>query len=263
MRIIFTAIFLCAAYCINCPAVVGQHATKPTAKEIEFFESKVRPLLVQHCYECHSAKAKELKGGLRVDGRAFLLTGGDTGPAIEPGNQDSLFLDAIEYGDIYQMPPKTKLPQQKINIFKQWVKMGAPWPVEEPIAATTTKNFDIQQRVSSHWVWTGPKQQHIPKVKNKSWPQQKLDHFILGKLEGLDLQPNLPTDRATLIRRAYFDITGLPPTPAAVESFIAVPESTETAFAKIVDQLLASDHFGERWARHWMDLVRYGESYGH
>ncbi|MDE0817374.1 MAG: PSD1 and planctomycete cytochrome C domain-containing protein [Pirellulaceae bacterium] len=263
IRIIFATLFLCAAYCIQCPTVVGQNATKPTAKEIEFFESKVRPLLVQHCYECHSAKAKEPKGGLRVDGRAFLLAGGDTGPAIEPGNQKSLLLDAIGYGDLYQMPPKTKLPQQEIDIFKQWVKMGAPWPAEENTATTTDNDFDIQQRISSHWAWTGPKQQRLPRVKNKIWPQQQFDHFILEKLEDNDLQPNLQANRSTLIRRAYFDITGLPPTPAAVQSFIADPEPTKTAFAKIVDQLLASDHFGERWARHWMDLVRYGESYGH
>ena len=263
IRIIFATLFLCAAYCIQCPTVVGQNATKPTAKEIEFFESKVRPLLVQHCYECHSAKAKEPKGGLRVDGRAFLLAGGDTGPAIEPGNQKSLLLDAIGYGDLYQMPPKTKLPQQEIDIFKQWVKMGAPWPAEENTATTTDNDFDIQQRISSHWAWTGPKQQRLPRVKNTIWPQQQFDHFILEKLEDNDLQPNLQANRSTLIRRAYFDITGLPPTPAAVQSFIADPEPTKTAFAKIVDQLLASDHFGERWARHWMDLVRYGESYGH
>ena len=263
MRTTFVVVALYTAVCMNCSAVVGQNTARPTAKEIEFFESKVRPLLIQHCYECHSAKTKEPKGGLRVDGRAFLLAGGDTGPAIEPGNQDSLFLDAIGYGDVYQMPPKTKLPPQEINIFKQWVKMGAPWPAEEAITPTATNNFDIQQRISSHWAWTGPKQTRIPRVKNKIWPQQQLDHFILEKLEDNDLQPNLQTDRATLIRRAYFDITGLPPTPAAVQSFIADPEPTKHAFAKIVDQLLASEHFGERWARHWMDLVRYGESYGH
>ncbi|HIF79627.1 MAG TPA: hypothetical protein EYQ05_03485, partial [Gammaproteobacteria bacterium] len=176
MRATFAAVFLCAAYCSICPTVVGQNASKPTAKEIEFFESKVRPLLVKHCYECHSAKAKEPKGGLRVDGRAFLLAGGDTGPAIEPGNQDSLLLDAIGYGDIYQMPPKTKLPQPEINVFKQWVKMGAPWPSEETVATTTANNFDLQQRASSHWVWTGPQQPRVPRLKNKSWPQQKLDH---------------------------------------------------------------------------------------
>jgi hypothetical protein len=261
--ITFTVVFLYAAFCIHCPTVVGQSATKPTVEEIDFFESKVRPLLVQHCYECHSGKVKKPKGGLRVDGRSHLLAGGDTGPAIEPGNQDSLFLDAIGYGDLYQMPPKTKLTQQKINIFKQWVKMGAPWPQEKTDVPTTVADFDMAKRMDEHWIWQGPKQSQLPSVNQRNWPQQKLDRFILKKLEDHKLQPNLQTDRATLIRRAYFDITGLPPTPAAVQNFITDPESTETAFAKVVDQLLASDHFGERWARHWMDLVRYGESYGH
>jgi len=141
--ITFTVVFLYAAFCIHCPTVVGQSATKPTVEEIDFFESKVRPLLVQHCYECHSGKVKKPKGGLRVDGRSHLLAGGDTGPAIEPGNQDSLFLDAIGYGDLYQMPPKTKLTQQKINIFKQWVKMGAPWPQEKTDVPTTVADFDM------------------------------------------------------------------------------------------------------------------------
>jgi len=236
---------------------------KPTEAQLAFFETKVRPLLVKHCYECHSAKSKELKGGLRVDSRQRLLKGGDSGPAIEPFNEKSLFIDAIEYGDLYQMPPKYQLADSDVSTFIQWIKMGAPWPPEKTESPAVVVEFDLAKRMDEHWIWQGPKLPRPPRVNQKTWPQQELDRFILAKLEDHHLQPSQQADRVTLIRRAYFDVIGLPPTPTAVQDFINDPESTETAFEKVIDQLLASDHYGERWARHWMDLVRYSESYGH
>ena len=233
-----------------------------TDQQLEFFEQNVRPLLIKRCYSCHSAKAKSLKGGLRLDSRKHALQGGDTGPAIVPGDlKKGLLVDAINYGDLYQMPPKTKLPAQEVATLTKWVQQGAPWPIEKVTAGNDAKEFDLEGRKSSHWCWTPPQKYNRPSVKQGDWPQQSLDYFILAKLEAKNLTPNNTADRRTLIRRAYFDLIGLPPSVKQVEAFVA--DRTENAFEKVIAQLLESPHFGERWARHWMDLVRYAESHGH
>jgi hypothetical protein len=235
---------------------------KFTDQQLEFFEQQVRPLLVKRCYSCHSADAKSLKGGLRLDSRSLALKGGDTGPAVVPGDvKKGLLVDAINYGELYQMPPKTKLPPKEIATLTKWVKEGAPWPNEKIAAGDSTKTFDLNARKSAHWCWTPPKKHDRPNITQKTWPKQPLDYFVLAKLEGKKLAPNKPADRRTLIRRAYFDLIGLPPTPQEVEAF--VNDKSNNPFEKVVDQLLQSPHFGERWARHWMDLVRYAESHGH
>jgi len=235
--------------------------TKPQADE--FFEKQVRPLLVKRCYECHSADTKSPKGGLRLDSRAALLKGGDTGPGIVPGNaKESLLIDAVNYGDVYEMPPASKMPAAEIAVLEKWVNLGAPWPgggAKDTQAAK--EKFDLSQRKASHWAWRAVTEPKLPAVKKQDWPRDPLDYFILSKLEQKGLQPAPPASRNVLIRRAYFDLTGLPPTPAEVEAF-AKDESPE-AFANVVDRLLKSPHFGERWARHWLDLVRYAESRGH
>tara|TARA_Y100001934_G_scaffold38770_1_gene45416 strand:- start:5651 stop:9466 length:3816 start_codon:yes stop_codon:yes gene_type:complete len=231
--------------------------------QLEYFETEIRPLLVKHCYECHSSKAKEIKGGLRVDARSLILKGGDTGPAVEPGNEESLFLDAVNYGDIYQMPPKYRLGQADVDKFAKWIREGAAWPDEAITQVDVGEHFDLEDRKDKHWVWKGPVKHRVPTVHNQDWTRRSLDNFILKKLEANELVPNDGANRTTLLRRAYFDLIGLPPTPQQVDAFLNNPAETQTAFEQVIDELLESPHFGERWARHWMDVVRYGESYGH
>ena len=231
--------------------------------QLEYFETEIRPLLVKHCYECHSSKAKEIKGGLRVDARSLILKGGDTGPAVEPGNEESLFLDAVNYGDIYQMPPKYRLGKADVDKFAKWIREGAAWPEEAVTQVDVGERFDLKDRKDKHWVWKGPVKHRVPTVHNQDWTRRSLDNFILKKLESNELVPNDGASRTALLRRAYFDLIGLPPTPQQVDAFLNNPAETQTAFEQVIDELLDSPHFGERWARHWMDVVRYGESYGH
>jgi hypothetical protein len=232
------------------------------ATAIEFFEKEVRPVLVSRCYECHSAKSEKLEGGLRLDSRHAAIAGGDTGPAIVPSKpEESLLIDAINYGEVYEMPPKSKLPANEIAVLTMWVAMGAPWPQEEVAAADHLKVFDLGERRAVHWCWQPVRDQSPPSVQLQNWPQQSLDNFILAKLEEAGLKPAAPADRRTLIRRAYFDLIGLPPAPAEVDAFLL--DESPRAFEAVIDHLLDSPHFGERWARHWMDLMRYAETYGH
>jgi hypothetical protein len=234
--------------------------------QIEFFEKKVRPILVQHCYGCHSARAKKLKGELRLDGRAAALKGGENGPALVPGHPEkSRLIEAVRYKDVdLQMPPAGKLPDAVIADLAAWIKMGAPWPSDnnpkvnaEPIKS----DFDLQKRKRAHWSWKPIRSPRPPPVKDMSWPRTLADRFILARLEEKGLQPAPAADRRTLIRRLYFDLIGLPPAPNEVEAFRS--DKAPDAFEKVVDRLLASPRFGERWGRHWLDLVRYAESRGH
>lgn len=232
-------------------------------KQIEFFESKVRPLLVEYCFECHGPDSTPIEGGLSLQSRKAILAGGDTGPAIVPGHPDkSLFIDAINYGDVYEMPPDTKMSDEDIATLTDWVKQGAPWPKSTDVDVTTAEEFDIAKLKASHWCWK-PVRKNIapPNVKNSQWPRSPIDNFILRGIEKAGLSPAEPADKRTLIRRVYFDLIGLPPTPEQIQAFLK--DSSRDAFENVVDGLLASDHFGERWARHWMDLTRYAETGGH
>lgn len=233
-----------------------------TTEQVEFFEKEVRPLLSQHCYSCHSVNAEKLKAGLYVDSRAALLRGGDSGPAIVPGDADaSLLIEAVRY-ESYEMPPKGKLPAKDIATLEQWVAMGAPWPKEDPPSSNAVRpDFDLQKRKSEHWVWQPVQSPAIPEVANKQWPRNDADHFILSRLEAAKLQPAADTDRLSLMRRLYFDLIGLPPTPEQAAEFLG--DTSSQATDRLVDELLASPYFGERWGRHWLDLVRYAESRGH
>ncbi|MEE2989904.1 MAG: PSD1 and planctomycete cytochrome C domain-containing protein [Planctomycetota bacterium] len=223
----------------------------------------MRPLLAKRCYSCHSAKTEKLKGGLRLDSRSLLLKGGDTGPAAVPGKPgESLLVDAINYGEVYQMPPKSRLPEKEVAVLTRWVAEGLAWPPGDKTAGPDSHDdFDLARRKADHWCWQPIRRQRIPRVSNRDWPSQPLDFFILHRLEQEKLVPADPTDRQSLLRRASFDLTGLPPTPAEVTAFIS--DKSPSAFATVVDRLLDSPHFGERWARHWMDLARYAESHGH
>ena len=232
-------------------------------QELDFFETKVRPLLVEKCFDCHGPDSEPIEGGLSLGSRANILTGGDTGPAIVVGHAaQSLMIDAINYGEVYEMPPDTKMSDDEIAIITKWVNSGAAWPTEPGVATVDPKKaFDLEGRKSEHWCWQPVKNPKTPAVKNEQWPRDAIDNFILEKLENANLEPAKPADRRTLIRRAYFDLIGLPPSAEQVEAFVV--DADKNAFEKVVDRLLADPAFGERWARHWMDLTRYAETYGH
>ena len=230
-----------------------------------FFESRVRPVLVQHCHKCHSAKAKKLKAGLYLDSRKGVLTGGDTGPAIVPGDPaKSILIGAVVYNDPDSaMPPKKKLPDQVIKDLTEWVKIGAPWPDGAEPEVTEKKipqTIDWKRARAGHWAFQSIRDPEPPAVKRSDWARNDIDRFVLARIEAAGLSPSPEAERRTLIRRAYFDLTGLPPTPKQVEAF--VNDASSDAFAKVVDELLASPHYGERWGRHWLDVARYSDGFG-
>lgn len=229
---------------------------------VEFFEKEVRPILTARCTECHGAGQGDPKGGLSLISRSAAIKGGDTGPAVVPGKtKESLLVSAIEYGDLYQMPPKSKLPAKEIATLIKWVEMGAPWPKEAASAAGTVKPFDLVARKSEHWCWQPIANPPVPSTKDPSWPLSTIDKFLLARLESQGLKPASPAEKHTLLRRVYFDLVGLPPSQQEVIAFLE--DSSPQAFENVVDRLLNSVHFGERWARHWLDLVRYAETRGH
>jgi len=233
-------------------------AGDPTSERLQFFEQKIRPVLVQNCYECHSAKSKLLQAELRVDSREGLLTGGASGPAIVPGKPgESLLLETLRYtGDSYDMPPKGKLPDRIIADFEKWIADGAADPRNDPGPGIARAGIDLEAG-RQFWSLQRPHSSSVPIVKQTDWPRQKLDAFILAALEKEELSPSIPTDRRTLIRRACLDLTGLPPSYDEIEQFAGDPDPR--AYESLIDRLLDSPHYGERWARHWLDVVRYAE----
>ncbi|MFO0950538.1 MAG: DUF1549 domain-containing protein [Isosphaeraceae bacterium] len=233
-----------------------------SAEAVAFFESRVRPLLVNNCYNCHSANTNA-RGGLRVDDRNGLLQGGNSGPAVVPGRpEESLLIQAVRHGeDVPAMPPRKKLADAEIADLARWIEQGAAWP-EVPGASSLAKkpNARYEALRKNHWAWQPLKDPAPPAVQNASWPRTDVDRFVLAALEAKGLKPVGDADRATLIRRVTFDLTGLPPTPEDVQTF--VDDTAPDAFARVVDRLLASPAFGERWGRHWLDVARFGESTG-
>lgn len=232
--------------------------------ELEFFEKRIRPVLVAECYECHSGESDELMGGLRLDTRELTRTGGDSGPSVVPSDLDtSLLISAIRYDD-FEMPPKGKLPDATIRDFERWVEMGAPDPREAVSHAKAESVADISNRIEearASWAFSAPKIQQLPEVQLKSWPRERIDFFILHELEKRELLPTDETDRQTWLRRITFDLIGLSPSPDEVAAFL--DDDSEQAFEKVVQRLLASPHFGERWARMWLDIARYAEDQAH
>jgi hypothetical protein len=233
-------------------------AAEPTLAQLQFFENRIRPVLAENCYKCHSTQAEKVKGGLLLDSRDAVLKGGDTGPAIVPGDpENSLLVKAVRYTDPdLQMPPKDKrLPDNVIGDLVAWIKMGAPDPREATLAQKAWADSS-----KTHWSWQPLTKPSVPEVKDPTWAKTPIDDFVLAKLEEKDLKPNPPADKRTLIRRATFDLIGLPPTPEEVDAFLK--DESPDAFAKVVDRLLASPHYGERWGRHWLDVARYSDTKG-
>jgi hypothetical protein len=230
----------------------------------EFFESRIRPVLVEHCFDCHSSGAKKVKGGLLLDSVEGMRKGGETGPAVIPGKPDeSLLIQAVRFDDeLIRMPPKGKLPLSTIALLEEWVKAGAPGPgsrlPSSPTAADSKSRGIDWSAARKHWSYQPVQRHDAPAVKNRDWLTSPIDPFILARLEGSGLTPSPPAGRRTLLRRAYYDLIGIPPTAEDVEAFER--DTSRDAFARVVDRLLASPHYGERWGRHWLDVARYADT---
>lgn len=225
----------------------------------EFFEKQIRPLLVENCYECHSAGSESVKNGLYLDTAEGLLAGGDSGPAIISGNPDgSLLMKAVRYTDEdLQMPPMNKkLSAAQISNLEAWIKMGAPDPRSDPIQTVSTEASN-----EKHWAFQAVTLPEVPTVKNEGWIRTGIDAFILEKLEANEISPSKPADKRALIRRVSYDLTGLPPSPQNVSAFLS--DDSAEAFSRVVERLLASPRYGERWARHWLDVARYADTKGY
>lgn len=243
--------------------------TAPSREAAEFFETHVRPVLAEKCYSCHGPKLQQ--SGLRLDSRAAILKGTGSGrPALTPGDPDgSPLIQALRYDGRIKMPPQGKLPQKEIDALNQWVKMGAPWPAPRKQSAGGSRQglsgSDPQRPTPNtqrpHWAFQPVKNPPVPAVKNKGWVKTPIDAFIIQKLEAKGLAPSKPADRRTLIRRATFDLIGLPASAAEIEAFVA--DKSPDAWEKVVDRLLASPHYGERWGRYWLDIARYADTKGY
>jgi len=232
-------------------------------KGVQFFESKIRPVLIDRCYECHSTKAaaaKTLKGGLQLDTRAGIRGGGESGAAVVPGKPDeSLLISAIRH-ESFEMPPKSKLPDRVIADLVKWVEMGAPDPRDDASANVEVQDVDVEKG-KRFWSFRPLSKVGPPEVGNADWAKTDIDRFILARLENAGISPNQMADRRTLIRRLYFGVCGLPPERAVVEAF--VKDESPDAYERLIDRLLESKHYGERWSRHWLDLARFAESNGY
>ena len=234
----------------------------PTPEQIEFFQNKVKPILEQHCLRCHGGKGTP-KGGLRLTGRANVLRGGESGPAVtleKPA--ESLLVQAINY-EGFEMPPSGKLPQEKIDVLTSWVRQGLPWPPgdEKPAESAVEhkpSSPQVNDETKKFWAFQPVRRPQVPQVADNNWNQNPLDAFVFSQLSAAGIQPNPAADKVALLRRAYYDLIGLPPEPEATAAFLA--DSSPDAFEKVIDRLLASAHYGERWGRHWLDLVRYAET---
>ena len=244
-------------------------AAEPTHEE--FFEKKIRPLLAENCFKCHGEEKQ--KGGLRLDSRAEALLGGDLGPAFVPGQaEQSRLIEAVRYtNEDLQMPPKKRLAAQEVADLTRWIELGAPWPGadanqrRDPVATKAVARGEIvfTPEQSQHWAWQPLQKPAVPRSKNDAWARTDIDRFILAKLEAAGLQPAPPAEPATFLRRLTFDLTGLPPTPGEIQTFSAESiRDPQSAIRNSTARLLASSHYGERYARHWLDVARYADSNG-
>ncbi|MCH7726264.1 MAG: DUF1549 domain-containing protein, partial [Planctomycetes bacterium] len=253
------SLFLTAT-CVALAGTAFGQAQDEQAKKANaaFFQDKVFPILKAHCFKCH---VHEKKGGLQMLSREALLKGGETGPALVPGKpEDSLLISSINYGE-YEMPPSGKLPQDKIDILTRWVELAAPWSPDVKIEPQVTEGHgppQINEKTKNHWAFKRVQRPAVPKIENVKWVRNPIDAFILGPLEKNGFAPAHPADRIALLRRAFYDLTGLPPSPEEVDAFLT--DDSPRAFEKVVDRLLESPHYGEKWARHWLDVVRYAET---
>ena len=251
MRLLLAIGMACVGW--GCMAGTVRAEGEQTAEQVRFFETSIRPLLIEKCHKCHGVEKQW--GTLRLDSREALLKGGDSGAAVVPGKPDeSLMMKAISHtDDDLRMPPKEKLSDRQIADLTRWVSMGAPFPVA--VASATARLRD-----PNHWAFRPPVERAVPQSTNAGRANGAIDQFILAKLEAAEVAPATVASQRTLIRRATFDLTGLPPTPEAISEFLS--DDRPDAFARLVDRLLASPAYGERWGRHWLDVARYADSNG-
>ncbi len=254
VRISRTLGFL-ALGCLAGPLVVAGD----TAEE-DHFEARIRPLLAKHCWKCHGPEKAE--SDLRLDSAAGVLRGGASGPIVVAGKPDeSRLIRAVRHSGELKMPPDGKLTSQQIDDLTRWIRSGAPWPKTANSSGAgpgAAGHFSAAHR--RHWAFQSVRRTPTPRVKNAAWPRSPIDRWILARLEAQGLEPSPPADKRTLLRRASFDLTGLPPTPEEMATFLG--DDSPNAFAKVVERLLASPRYGERWGRHWMDVVRYADTAG-
>lgn len=250
---------------ISPPQALAEAAKAISPEQEKFFETHIRPVFIEQCATCHNAEKS--KAGFRVDGRSLFFKGGESGPVVVAGNPDaSLLIDLIRYTNEVRMPPKKKLPDATVARFEEWVKMGAPWPADaapKPFdgGGKTTFETSFEQARASLWSLKPVSKPAVPVVKNVDAVGNEVDRFILAKLESQSIAPSPQADRRTLIRRVTFDLIGLPPTYEEVEAF--VNDKDANAWEKVIDRLLASPHYGERWGRHWLDVARYADTKGY
>lgn len=259
LQLILASVSLILGQVVFASDPVQPNAADP--KGLAFFEARIRPILVQHCFSCHSNEAaaqNRLSGGLFLDSREGWTKGGDSGPAIVPGKPDaSLLLKSILYDGDINMPPKGKLPAAAIRDISQWIRMGAPDPRKG--AQPTKKQTGLSiEAGKSFWSYRPIVRPKVPTPQNSSWAHNDIDRFILNGLEAKGLKPAPDAEKQTLIRRIYFDLTGLPPSPEAIQNFVR--DTDPKAYEKLVDKLMASPAFAERWTRHWLDISRYADS---
>ena len=256
-------LFAITCFLLATATVVGEE--RFSAEDIAFFETKVRPVLVTHCQDCHSGEEPESR--FSVEFREAFLTGGEFGPAAKPGKPtESLLISAIKHDEFLKMPPKEKLTSAQVVDLTRWVEMGLPWPEEKSgITANIGQSSDaltakFTEEQKAYWAFQPPKRSSLPAVNNNNWPQTPIDYFILAKLEAANLIPATQSNKRTLIRRATFDLTGLPPTPEEISTFVS--DDSPDAYSNLIDRLLGSPRYGERWGRHWLDVARYADSNG-
>lgn len=241
--------------------VTGSVTDSVTDSDFEDFENHIRPVLVEHCYSCHSAKSKIIRGGLRLDSRDAMRTGGDSGPAVVPGDVDgSLIISSLRH-DTFEMPPLEKLDEQIVQRFADWIQRGAADPRDASDPPSTQQIDPTRSR--DHWAFQPVHRPHVPAIADAvlaDWVRQPIDAFIAQSLAGRNWKPAAEADKYALIRRATFDLIGLPPSPEQIDAFIK--DDSPESFQRVVDRLLASPHYGQRWGRHWLDLVRYADTNG-
>ena len=257
-RILYAAFAAYIGLCVaNCAKWCFADEAEPSPADVEFFEQKIRPILVQRCFECHADQGKGVKGGLSLDSRAALLTGGDSGPVLSPGKPEaSLIIDAINYGqESAQMPPRGKLPQNEIDLLTDWVRRGAPFPGAAPKSAPQHRKGIDFEAAKNFWSFQPLHQHPAPAVKDPQTCRQPIDYFLAATLDQQQLAFSPAADRRTMLRRLSFDLTGLPPTREELLAFEA--DTSSDAYEQQVERLLASPHYGERWGRFWLDVVRY------
>ena len=238
----------------------GEAEREHSPEQIKFFETEIRPILVEHCFKCHGAKGAP-KGGFLLTSRSGVLKGGDTGPSVSLESPDeSILLEAVNY-ESYEMPPSGKLPQAAIDKLAKWVEMGLPWTPGDDVAHAESEEHGpppVNEETKKFWSFQPVVRPEVPSHGDDRWVRTPIDAFVLEGLRAAELQPAPPATKTALLRRAYYDLIGLPPSPEQVQNFLS--DESPDAFERVVDQLLKSPHYGERWGRHWLDLVRYAET---